>query len=303
MKQEGDIMEKRRVGHEKVTFEDSNLLLEKCYKTSTNCHRIVKKESFTVFERSDKFSSITDTKTMKLYNRRERVDKSGVGTFKEHRKGDKSGFEGLQMGLSKGEEQLEPSLEAQILWIVYRYLKELGNSTRRENSIVRVGSKDMQRLIENLKKWNRRPAWKLSKIKIVFVDASVVGWCGVYQGNSSATGSSNIWEAVKRINSNFNDQQQSGLENSSKWGSMVAHDYGGSKKENGPSTTKGNNSTWPLRVSGTLQQQQMEVESNSNRLVHECLKYAKYLMQNSVSEVYRKRLKKHGKDLWSFRLK
>ncbi|CAG8816923.1 13461_t:CDS:2, partial [Gigaspora margarita] len=68
--QGGEIMGKRGVGHGKVTFEDSNLLLEKCYKTSTNCHGIVRKENSTVSERSDEFSSITSTKTMELYNRR-----------------------------------------------------------------------------------------------------------------------------------------------------------------------------------------------------------------------------------------
>ncbi|CAG8827275.1 1748_t:CDS:10, partial [Gigaspora margarita] len=285
-------------------------------------------------------------------------------------KGDKSGFEGL-------------------------YLKGLGSSTRRESQFNNIREllkssknewdkeivlseqalEDMQWLIENLEKWNGHPARKPSKVKMVFVDASVVSWCGVYQGLVAAEN----W----RINSNFNNQQQSGFENSSKWGlekwqkdiaqeiwnlypedwvlkmdivkqlenrwekfdidqfashlntkmrrfnslhfcsgseagmqsthsnyctslgcsSMVAHDYGGSKRGNGPSTTKGNNSTLPLRVSGTLQQQQMEVESNSNRLVHECLKYAKYLMQNFVNEVYRKRLGKAWKRFVEFSIK
>lgn len=40
---------------------------------------------------------------------------------------------------------------------------------------------DIHWLIKNLRSWNRRPAWKPSKIKTVYVDASLIGWCRVFQ--------------------------------------------------------------------------------------------------------------------------
>ncbi|CAG8780048.1 6175_t:CDS:2 [Gigaspora margarita] len=82
--------------------------------------------------------------------------------------------------------------------------------------------------------------------------------------------------------------------------SVVVHDYRDSKRGNRSATIQGNYSTGPLRMYRTLQQQKMVVESNSNRLVQGYLVRTGYLIENSISKPYRKRLVKVWKAFVEF---
>ncbi|CAG8803567.1 24084_t:CDS:2 [Gigaspora margarita] len=82
---------------------------------------LVGMEGPTVFKLGNKISSVTNTKTMKFYNREERVNKSGVGILKEN---------GCDLV-----GQLDPVQRLEICSI-YKYFKELGGSTSRETSVI-----------------------------------------------------------------------------------------------------------------------------------------------------------------------
>ncbi|CAG8582930.1 24607_t:CDS:2 [Gigaspora margarita] len=101
---------------------------------------------------------------------------------------------------------------------------------------------------------------------------------------------------MERLHSAIMYQEMRGTYNNCGTGlgcsSVVAYNYRSLKGKDRPATTKRKNSTWHLRVFGTLQQQKIEVKSDSNRLVQEYLGHAEYLIENSISTPYRKRLEK-----------
>ncbi|CAG8837819.1 34270_t:CDS:2, partial [Gigaspora margarita] len=107
-------------------FRNSNLLLKKNYKTSTNYKELVGMEGPTIYKLGDKISSVTYTKTMKLYNRKERADKSEVGTLKENSY--KSNDWNVWVAHLLKDILLNQRKERLKICGVYKYLKGLGGS-------------------------------------------------------------------------------------------------------------------------------------------------------------------------------
>ncbi|CAG8754777.1 41376_t:CDS:10, partial [Gigaspora margarita] len=210
-KKQGGGIGQGTVSDRKVAFKNSSSLLEGGYKASTNRNGVVGKESSTLSKRGNERTGAIEL----VGQGKERPDwlleVSPV-------------FVVLKPGpRSEGKRKLGPCSEAKILWPVYRYieglvvvlkkkidltvtsLKELLRSPKvSARSLVLVIGKvqslarafalaqaleDMQWLIENLKNWNGHLAWKLSRIKTVHVDASIIelvaarNWRGILLAN------------------------------------------------------------------------------------------------------------------------
>ncbi|CAG8669268.1 9202_t:CDS:2, partial [Gigaspora margarita] len=343
-----------------------------------------------------------------------KIIRAMIGNTIEAAGGDyKERFGRLWIGLGRGERQLGPIIDT-LAELVIAPEKKISSTIASLKTLLKTPKISARKLasvagkiqslarafapahIKNLefyklidtknRSWNGWPAWKPSRIRTVYVDASITGY-------SSFEGPLVFQEPIGRLNDNVNDRQQSGTKNSlehlcgkeyrdfsytigskcikfgrrvfkssrfegleaksrnsrpvgesleqiqyrqickslkyeglerscklllftiynnsscdrsykrmqssdcnsctSLGGSpIVASDYRGYEGRNGSFTTQRDNSTRPFRLHRTLQQQPIEIEGSSDRLVNRCLDWADCLIECSISELYRKRLEK-----------